>query len=153
MEIVGEVKESLRGEDYREVPIGIMVETPAAVMMAGELAQRVDFLSLGTNDLTQYTLAMDRENPALRKRFSSTHPAVMRMIQWVVDAAHANGKKVTLCGEVAADTSLTADFLRMGVDALSVVPACILPVRKAVRETIAGASPAEFGPKMPIWLF
>ncbi|MBQ1491897.1 MAG: phosphoenolpyruvate--protein phosphotransferase [Blautia sp.] len=151
--LIEEVKESLRGQFFREIPIGIMVETPAAVMMAGELAAKVDFLSLGTNDLTQYTLAMDRQNPALRKKFNANHPAVMRMIQWVVDAAHANGKKVTLCGELAADTNLTGDFLRMGVDALSVVPACILPVRKAVQESIAGASPAEFGPKMPIWLY
>ena len=153
-EVLEEAKESLRlrGEPFREIPVGIMVETPAAVMIAPELAARVDFLSLGTNDLTQYTLAMDRQNQTVRDRYNATHPAVMRMIRMVTDAAHANGKKVTLCGELAADTSLTADFLRTGVDALSVVPACILQVREAVRESIAGGSPSEFDPKMPIWL-
>ena len=112
-----------------------MIETPAAVMISEELAKRVDFLSLGTNDLTQYTLAMDRQNPLLRNKYNDHHPAVLKMIQMVVDAGHKNGRKVYICGEIAADTKLTHTFIQMGVDGLSVVPACILPVRRAVRNT------------------
>ena len=98
-----------------------------------ELARRVDFLGIGTNDLTQYTLAMDRQNPLLQKKYNDHHPAVVRMIKMIIDAGHKENCKVCLCGELAADTRLTETFLRMGVDALSVVPACILPVRKALR--------------------
>ena len=118
---------------YVDIPTGIMIETPAAVIMASELADRVSFISLGTNDLTQYTLAMDRQNPALRARYDSHHPAVMKMIRMVIWAAHQQGKRVTICGELAADTALTEEFLRMGVDALSVVPASILPIRRKIR--------------------
>lgn len=110
-----------------------MMETPAAVMIGEELARRVDFLGIGTNDLTQYTLAMDRQNPLLQKKYNDHHPAVVRMIKMIIDAGHKENCKVCLCGELAADTRLTETFLRMGVDALSVVPACILPVRKALR--------------------
>lgn len=135
--LIGEVKAGLREREipYKDIPIGIMIETPAAVMISRELARRVDFLSLGTNDLTQYTLAMDRQNPLLKDKYDDHHPAILRMIQMVVEAGHQEGCKVCICGELAADTALTAGFLKMGVDALSVVPACILPVRKAIRET------------------
>ena len=121
--LVTEVKEELKaaGVPFKEIRTGIMMETPAAVMIGEELAKRVDFLGIGTNDLTQYTLAMDH------------HPAILKMIKMIVDAGHAQNCKVCLCGELAADTRLTETFLQMGVDALSVVPACILPVRKALR--------------------
>ena len=123
-----------RGIPYKNIRTGIMIETPAAVMISRELARRVDFLSLGTNDLSQYTLAMDRQNPLLRKKYNDHHPAVLRMIKMVIDAGHAENKRVCICGELAADTALTEEFLKMGVDCLSVVPACILPVRRALRQ-------------------
>ncbi len=134
--IIKEVTDGLdeKGIPYKKVYTGIMIETPAAVMISRELARRVDFLSLGTNDLSQYTLAMDRQNPLLRKKYNDHHPAVLRMIKMVIDAGHAENKRVCICGELAADTGLTEEFLRMGVDSLSVVPACILPVRKALRQ-------------------
>lgn len=136
-ELISEVKAGLKEKNipFRNIRTGIMIETPAAVMISRELAKRVDFLSLGTNDLTQYTLAMDRQNPLLRKKYNDHHPAVLRMVQMVVEAGHQENCKVCICGELAADTALTETFLRMGVDSLSVVPACILPVRKAIRET------------------
>ncbi len=135
-ELIEEVKEGLREKDipFKDIPTGIMIETPAAVMIAGELAGRVDFLSLGTNDLAQYTLAMDRQNPLLSKKYDDHHPAIFRMMELVVKAGHENGCQVGICGELAADTSLTKILLEMGMDWLSVVPACILPVRKAIRE-------------------
>lgn len=136
-ELIAEVKAGLKERNipYKDIKTGIMIETPAAVMISRELAKRVDFLSLGTNDLTQYTLAMDRQNPLLREKYNDHHPAILRMIKMVVDAGHAEDRPVYICGELAADTKLTKTFLRMGVDGLSVVPACILPVRKAVRST------------------
>lgn len=136
-ELVREVKEGLTEKEipFRNIQTSIMIETPAAVMISRELAKRVDFLSIGTNDLTQYTLAMDRQNPLLKSKYDDHHPAILRMIRMVVEAGHAEGKSVGICGEIAADTGLTETFLRMGVDFLSVVPACILPVRKALRET------------------
>ena len=135
--IIREVKTGLdeKGIPYKNIQTGIMIETPAAVMISRELAKRVDFLSLGTNDLSQYTLAMDRQNPLLRNKYNDHHPAVLRMIKMVVDAGHAENKRVCICGELAADTALTEQFLRMGVDCLSIVPACILPVRRALRQT------------------
>lgn len=135
--IIQEVKDGLTEKNipFRNIPTGIMIETPAAVMISRELAKRVDFLSIGTNDLTQYTLAMDRQNPLLRDKYNDHHPAILRMVQMVVEAGHQEGCRVCICGELAADTALTETFLRMGVDSLSVVPACILPVRKAIRET------------------
>ena len=133
--LVAEVKNELRavGIPFKEIQTGIMMETPAAVMIGEELAKRVNFLGIGTNDLTQYTLAMDRQNPLLQKKYNDHHPAILKMIRMIVEAGHAQNCKVCLCGELAADTRLTETFLRMGVDALSVVPACILPVRKALR--------------------
>ena len=135
-EVIRDVKKGLDEKQipYKKVKTGIMIETPAAVMISRELARRVDFLSLGTNDLSQYTLAMDRQNPLLRKKYNDHHPAVLRMIKMVIEAGHAENKRVCICGELAADTALTEEFLRMGVDCLSVVPACILPVRKALRQ-------------------
>lgn len=136
--LVQDVTDGLKAKDipYDEhMPVGIMIETPAAVMISGELAREVDFLSLGTNDLTQYTLAMDRQNPALKGKYNDHHPAVLKMIEMVIKEGHRAGCQVTICGELAADTSLTERFLKMGVDALSVVPACILPIRKAIRES------------------
>ena len=141
--IIGEVKEGLREKDipFKDIMTGIMIETPAAVMISRELAIRVDFLSIGTNDLTQYTLAMDRQNPLLKDKYNDHHPAILRMVRMVVESAHKEGKRVGICGELAADTALTGKFLEMGVDFLSVVPACILPVRKAIRETdLSGVS-------------
>ena len=134
--IIREVVQGLeeKGIPYKNIRTGIMIETPAAVMISRELARRVDFLSLGTNDLSQYTLAMDRQNPLLRNKYNDQHPAVLRMIKMVVEAGHAENKRVCICGELAADTALTEEFLKMGVDCLSVVPACILPVRKALRQ-------------------
>ena len=136
-ELIAEVKAGLTEKNipFQNIRTGIMIETPAAVMISRELAKRVDFLSIGTNDLTQYTLAMDRQNPLLRDKYNDHHPAVLRMIQMVVENGHREGCNVCICGELAADTVLTETFLRMGVDGLSVVPACILPVRKAIRET------------------
>ena len=138
--LIREVKEELtrEGIPFQDIRTGIMMETPAAVMIGEELAKRVDFLGIGTNDLTQYTLAMDRQNPLLQKKYNDHHPAVLRMIKMIVDAGHKENCKVCLCGELAADTRLTETFLRMGVDALSVVPACILPVRKALRAARVG---------------
>ena len=134
--IIQEVVQGLdeKGIPYKNIKTGIMIETPAAVMISRELARRVDFLSLGTNDLSQYTLALDRQNPLLRNKYNDHHPAVLRMIRMVVEAGHAEHKRVCICGELAADTALTEEFLKMGVDCLSVVPACILPVRKALRQ-------------------
>ena len=136
-------KAGLREKDipFKDIMTGIMIETPAAVMISRELARRVDFLSIGTNDLTQYTLAMDRQNPLLKDKYNDHHPAVLRMVRMVVDAAHKEQRRVGICGELAADTALTGKFLEMGVDFLSVVPACVLPVRKAIRETdLSGVS-------------
>ena len=112
-----------------------MIETPASVMMSAELAMEVDFFSIGTNDLTQYTLAIDRQNPKLDAFYDPHHPAVLRMIQMVVENAHKAGIWAGICGELGADTSLTRRFLAMGVDELSMSPGSILPVRKIILET------------------
>ncbi len=128
------VKAELREEGipYGKVEFGIMIETPAAVMMADELAKEVDFFSIGTNDLTQYTLAIDRQNAKLDMFYDSHHPAVLRMIQMVIDSAHRNGIWAGICGELGADTTLTETFIKMGIDELSVSPAMVLPVRDKV---------------------
>ena len=126
-----ELKE--RGVAMGDVEIGIMVETPAAVMMADELAEEVDFFSLGTNDLTQYTLAIDRQNPKLDNFYDSHHPAVLRMIKHTIEAGHRHGCWVGICGELGADQKLTETFLKMGLDELSVSPSAILPLRKLIR--------------------
>ena len=120
---------------YGNVEQGIMIETPAAVMVSGELAKEVDFFSIGTNDLTQYTLAIDRQNTELDGFYDAHHPAVLKMIRMVVENAHKAGIWAGICGELGADISLTEEFLRMGVDELSVSPGKILPIRRIVRET------------------
>jgi phosphotransferase system enzyme I (PtsI) len=136
-EIVAEVKQELteQGVSFGEPKQGIMIETPAAVMMSAELAKEVDFFSIGTNDLTQYTLAIDRQNPKLDAFYDPHHPAVLRMIQMVVENAHKAGIWAGICGELGADTTLTRRFLAMGVDELSMSPGSILPVRKIILET------------------
>lgn len=134
-EIVAEVKNELdkQGIEYGEVELGIMIETPAAVWMTEELGKEVDFFSIGTNDLTQYTLAIDRQNPRLDSFYDAHHPAVLRAIQMTVENGHKGGAWVGICGELGADTTLTETFLRMGVDELSVSPSRILSVRAAIR--------------------
>ena len=112
-----------------------MIETPAAVMISDLLAKEVDFFSIGTNDLTQYTLAIDRQNPKLDAFYDPHHPAVLRMIQMVVENAHKAGIWAGICGELGADQTLTRRFLAMGVDELSMSPGSILPVRKIILET------------------
>ncbi len=136
-EIVAEVKAELdaQGTPYGEVEQGIMIETPAAVMISDLLAEEVDFFSIGTNDLTQYTLAIDRQNTKLDEFYDPHHPAVLRMIRMVVENAHKKGIWAGICGELGADMELTQEFLKMGVDELSVSPGRILPLRKIIRET------------------
>ena len=136
-EIVEEVKAELTAEqlEFGNPQQGIMIETPAAVMTSGELAKEVDFFSIGTNDLTQYTLAIDRQNPKLDKFYDAHHPAVLSMIRMTVENAHKAGIWAGICGELGADTSLTKEFLAMGVDELSVSPGNILPIRKIILET------------------
>ncbi len=135
-EIVKEVKAELKASDtpYKDVEEGIMIETPAAVMISDELAELVDFFSIGTNDLTQYTLAIDRQNEKLEEFYNPHHKAILKMIKMVVDNAHAAGKWTGICGELGADTELTETFVNMGVDELSVAPSMILKLRKIVRE-------------------
>ena len=135
-QILEEVKEELResGIPFKDVEIGVMIETPAAVMISEQLAQEVDFFSIGTNDLTQYTLAIDRQNPKLDEFYDAHHPAVLRMIQMTIENGHKGGAWVGICGELGADLELTETFLRMGVDELSVSPTFVLPVRNRVRE-------------------
>ena len=135
-EIVNEVKEELEKEQipYKLPEQGIMIETPAAVMISDELAEIVDFFSIGTNDLTQYTLAIDRQNEKLDDFYNPHHKAILKMIQMVVDNAHKYGKWAGICGELGADPELTKKFIRMGVDELSVAPSMILKLRKQIRE-------------------
>lgn len=135
-EIVAEVKKELDevGIPYGQVELGVMIETPAAVWMTEELAKEVDFFSIGTNDLTQYTLAIDRQNPRLDEFYDSHHPAVLRAIQMTIENGHKGGAWVGICGELGADTTLTETFLKMGIDELSVSPSRILAVRAAIRE-------------------
>ena len=134
-EIVEDVKKGLdqREIPYKDIPNGIMVETPAAAMISSELAEKADFISLGTNDLTQYVLAMDAQNPQLERKFDRHHPGVLRMMEMVIKSTHEAGKKVLVCGELAAENVMIPYFLNLGVDALSMAPACILPARKIVR--------------------
>lgn len=135
-EVVAEVEAELQaaGVEYKMPEQGIMIETPAAVMMAEELAQLVDFFSIGTNDLTQYTLAIDRQNEKLDLFYEAHHPAVLRMIEMTVKAGHKHGAWVGICGELGADQRLTPKFLEMGLDELSVAPSAVLPIRKLIRE-------------------
>ena len=136
-EIVEEVKAELEEAQvpYKVPEQGIMIETPAAVMVSEELAELVDFFSIGTNDLTQYTLAVDRQNARLDDFYNPHHKAILRMIKMVVDSAHKAGKWAGICGALGADLELTEEFLRMGLDELSVSPSMVLRVRKAVRES------------------
>ena len=137
-DILEEVKAELKADGIpynEELEIGIMIETPAAVMVSRELAKEVDFFSVGTNDLTQYTLAIDRQNPKLDDFYDPHHPAVLAMIQMAADSIHAEGKWIGICGELGADLEMTETFLKMGIDELSVSPSMILSVRKKVRET------------------
>ena len=123
-----------KGIEYGEVEQGIMIETPAAVMISDLLAEEVDFFSIGTNDLTQYTLAIDRQNSKLDNIYDSHHPAVLRMIQKTIENGHKAGCWVGICGELGADMTLTETFLKMGIDELSVSPTFVLPIRKLIRE-------------------
>ena len=134
--ILREVQAELK---YAGVPfdpkmeVGIMIETPAAALISAELAKEVDFFSIGTNDLSQYTLAIDRQNQRLESFFDAHHPAILRLIEMTVQGAHAAGIWCGVCGELGADLSLTKEFVRMGMDELSVSPASILPLRKKIR--------------------
>ena len=135
-QIVCEVKQELKeaGIPYKDVEEGVMIETPAAVMISDDLAKMVDFFSIGTNDLTQYTLAIDRQNEKLDPFYKPHHKAILRMIKMVVDNAHKEGKWAGICGELGADPELTETFVKMGVDELSVAPSMILKLRKIIRE-------------------
>lgn len=137
-EIVAEVKEELKQEGFaykEDIELGIMIETPAAVLVSRSLAKEVDFFSVGTNDLTQYTLAIDRQNPKLDPFCDTHHPAVLELIRMATESAHAEGKWIGICGELGADLTLTETFLEMGIDELSVSPSMVLPLRKKIRET------------------
>ena len=135
--IIAEVKAELKEEGipFRdEVELGVMIETPASVMISRDLAKEVDFFSVGTNDLTQYTLAIDRQNSKLDEFYDPHHPAVLAMIRMAAENAHAEGKWIGICGELGADLELTEEFLKMGLDELSVSPSMVLPLRKRIRE-------------------
>lgn len=135
-EIVAEVEGELKAQEiqYKTPEQGIMIETPAAAIISDRLAEMVDFFSIGTNDLTQYTLAIDRQNEKLDEFYNPHHEALLRMIQMVVDNAHKCGKWAGICGELGADPTLTEQFVRMGLDELSVAPSMVLKLRKIVRE-------------------
>ena len=134
--IVEEVKDELtkEGISFNRVELGIMIETPAAAVISDELAKEVEFFSIGTNDLTQYTLAIDRQNQNLDDFYDSHHEAVLRLIRMTVENGHKAGIWVGICGELGGDTTLTKTFVDMGVDELSVSPTYVLSVRKAVRD-------------------
>ncbi len=138
--IFEEVKQELKEQEipFGDVEQGIMIETPAAVLISDMLAPEVDFFSIGTNDLTQYTLAIDRQNMKLDHFYDSHHPAVLRMIQMIIENGHKHGCWVGICGELGADMTLTKTFLEMGIDELSVSPAFVLPIRKMIRELSIG---------------
>ena len=133
-EIIADVKKELteQGISYKDVEVGVMIETPAAVMIADDLAKEVDFFSIGTNDLTQYTLAIDRQNEHLDTFYNAHHPAVLRMIGMVTESAHKAGIWAGICGELGADLELTETFVQMGIDELSVSPSMVLPVRDKI---------------------
>ena len=121
-------------EEVTRIQVGVMIETPAAVMISGELAREADFFSIGTNDLTQFTLGMDRENDKLTKFYNPHHPALIKMIRIVANNVHLEGKKISICGDLAADLDLTETFVQMGIDELSVAPGQVLALRKKIRE-------------------
>ena len=135
--IADEVRQELldNGIECGEPEQGIMIETPAAVEISDILAEEADFFSIGTNDLTQYTLAADRQNPRLDDFYDPRHPAVMRMIKRVIDNGHKAGIWVGICGELGADTELTETFIRMGIDELSVSPSSVLKIREKIRNS------------------
>lgn len=137
-----EIKKELTEKhiDHGEVELGIMIETPAAVMISDILAEYADFFSIGTNDLTQYTLAADRQNPQLEEIYDTHHEAILRMIQMVIRNAHQKACKVSLCGEMASDTSMTERLIQMGIDELSVSPDKVLSIRKVIRESVSAES-------------
>ena len=140
------VKKELKAEGLPysdEVDVGIMIETPAAAVISDRLAKIVDFFSIGTNDLTQYTLACDRQNNDLGRFFNAHHPAVLRLIKMVAENAHKEGIWCGICGELGADLELTETFLSIGVDELSVSPRSVLPLRQKVRETNVAAVKAK----------
>lgn len=135
--VLEKAKEELREEKTafdEHIKVGVMIETPAAVMLSGELAREVNFFSIGTNDLTQHTLAMDRHNRKLTGCYNPYHPAVMKMIRIVANNVHLEGKHISICGDLASDTRLTEMFIQMGIDELSVAPGQVLPIRKRIRE-------------------
>ena len=134
--ICEEVKAELTasGVPFKDCSLGIMIETPAAVLIADELAELVDFFSIGTNDLTQYTCAIDRQNQHLERFFDAHHPAVLKAIRMTIEAGHRHNTWVGICGELGADPELTQDFVRWGIDELSMSPSSILPCRKIIRE-------------------
>lgn len=134
--LIDEIKQELdeEGAEYSNVPLGVMIETPAAVMMAQEIGQEVDFLSVGTNDLTQYTLVADRQNPRLESIYDAKHPAMLKMLQMVVDGGHESGCWVGICGDLGADPEMTEALLEMGFDELSVPPGSVLKIRKQIRQ-------------------
>ena len=140
-ELCHQVQQELQQEGipYQQVELGVMIETPAAVMISDLLAKEVDFFSVGTNDLTQYTLAIDRQNPKLNSIYDAHHPAILRMLQMVIDNGHKEGCWIGICGELGADTTLTDTFLQMGIDELSVSPSMILKVREQIRNSSATA--------------
>ncbi|MGP1588659.1 MAG: phosphoenolpyruvate--protein phosphotransferase [Oribacterium sp.] len=148
-EILAECAEELQKQGMKvgSYAIGVMIETPAAVMIADELAEECDFFSIGTNDLTQYTLAIDRQNAGLDPFLDTHHPAVLREIKMTIDAGHRHGIWVGICGELGADLALTETFLRMGIDELSVNPVSILPLRKIIRGIDLSKAPAERTPE------
>ena len=135
-QIVESVRQELEVDNipYKMPEQGIMIETPAAVMISDELAEMVDFFSIGTNDLTQYTLAIDRQNEKLDEFYNPHHKAILKMIQMVIDNAHKAGKWAGICGELGADTELTEAFVQMGIDELSVAPSMVLKIRKVIRK-------------------
>ena len=137
-EILASLEEELREQEiaYRHLKQGVMIETPAAVMISDILAEEVDFFSIGTNDLTQYTLAMDRQSPGLADFYQPKHPAVLRMIRMVVENSHEKGIEVAICGELSADITLTKEFLEMGVNELSVAPGYVSSIRRKCKECI-----------------
>lgn len=137
-EAIAGVKDELKKEGIpfkEDVELGVMIETPASVMISRDLAKEVDFFSVGTNDLTQYTLAIDRQNSKLDEFYDSHHPAVLAMIKMAAENAHAEGKWIGICGELGADLELTEEFLKMGLDELSVSPSMVLPLRKKIRDS------------------
>ena len=135
--MVAKAKQSLKNDKIAfsdNIPIGVMIETPAAVMISGELAREVDFFSIGTNDLTQLTLGVDRKNGKVDKYFNPHHPALLKMIRIVANNVHLEGKHISICGDLAADLSMTEFFIQIGIDELSVAPSQVLALRKKIRE-------------------